>query len=313
METDVSEKVSEFLLAVHDASARLSAEQFQHWTLRQIKRYVDFDFAIWGAGEGHNRNLHTATVLDQTSDLFATWEPVKQEDRFANLVIGNTGHTWTLEDVPDVQSSRAYNEHWRLYRARQMMSTMNIDPDTGLHVFVTLARDSAARAFTEQDTRFKNLITKHLFLAARHNDRFNLARSAPSAALVDRRGLVHAASGDFAALAQSDFGRAHGHRLPAPVTAALWTRGSYLTDTLTLDAEPAGARLLVCASRRSAMPLSERELEVALAYAHGKSYKEVARDLGVSPTTVRCHLSRTYRKLGVGDKGALAVWLSQHY
>ena len=35
--------------------------------------------------------------------------------------------------------------------------------------------------------------------------------------------------------------------------------------------------------------LSRREEEVARAYAAGASYKEIARDLGVSPTTVRSH------------------------
>ncbi|WP_111642144.1 response regulator transcription factor [Marinimicrobium alkaliphilum] len=311
METDISENISEFLLAIHDASARLSAEDFQHWTLKQVRRYIDFDFAIWGAGDRDDRDLHTVTVLDQTSNLFATWEPVKQEDPFADLVLGNAGRTWTLNDVPDIESSRAYNEHWRLYRAQQMMSTMQADPATGLHVFVTLVRDRPEGAFTEAEIRFKNLITKHLLLAAHHNDRFNLERAAASAALVDRRGVVHAASGDFKTLAQQTWGRPYCQRLPARVTAALWSNGCFQAPSLELQAEAAGSRLLVRARERVAMPLSERELEVAWAYARGQSHKEVAKDLGVSPTTIRCHLSRAYRKLGVGDKGALAVWLSQ--
>ncbi|MEO1678694.1 MAG: tetratricopeptide repeat protein [Pseudomonadota bacterium] len=52
--------------------------------------------------------------------------------------------------------------------------------------------------------------------------------------------------------------------------------------------------------------LTTREVEVAKAYAGGGSYKAVARDLGVSPSTIRAHLATIYRKLDVRTKVALA-------
>ncbi|MEM7497978.1 MAG: GAF domain-containing protein [Pseudomonadota bacterium] len=55
--------------------------------------------------------------------------------------------------------------------------------------------------------------------------------------------------------------------------------------------------------------LSKREKEVAAAYAAGGSYKEIARDLSVSPTTVRSHLRTIYVKLGVTSKIELARFL----
>lgn len=48
--------------------------------------------------------------------------------------------------------------------------------------------------------------------------------------------------------------------------------------------------------------LSRREREIAEAYAEGQSYKAIARTLGLSPATVRTHLSTVYRKLGVASK-----------
>lgn len=56
--------------------------------------------------------------------------------------------------------------------------------------------------------------------------------------------------------------------------------------------------------------LSRREREVAAAYATGASYKEIARDLGISPQTVRTYLGIIYRKLGVSTKVALAQALA---
>ena len=54
-----------------------------------------------------------------------------------------------------------------------------------------------------------------------------------------------------------------------------------------------------------AEPLTGRELAVAHAYADGRPVKEVARLLGVSASTVQCHLARVYRKMGVHSKMAL--------
>ncbi len=48
--------------------------------------------------------------------------------------------------------------------------------------------------------------------------------------------------------------------------------------------------------------LSAREGEVARLYVDGLSYKEIARDLEISPATVRTHLNTIYRKLEVSSR-----------
>jgi DNA-binding CsgD family transcriptional regulator len=50
-----------------------------------------------------------------------------------------------------------------------------------------------------------------------------------------------------------------------------------------------------------------------MAFARGSSYKEVARDLGLAPATVRHHLRQVYAKLHIQDKGAIAWMLSQDH
>lgn len=51
--------------------------------------------------------------------------------------------------------------------------------------------------------------------------------------------------------------------------------------------------------------LTEREMAVAQAYADGRSVKEVARLMGLSASTVQCHLAKVYRKMHVHSKIAL--------
>ncbi len=56
--------------------------------------------------------------------------------------------------------------------------------------------------------------------------------------------------------------------------------------------------------------LSDRETEIAQAYVDGQSYKEIARQLGIAPATVRTHLRTIYRKLGVTSRTELAQTLA---
>ena len=73
---------------------------------------------------------------------------------------------------------------------------------------------------------------------------------------------------------------------------------------------PAFAGVGMAEDAQTVETLSKREGEVAAAYANGDSYKEIARDLGISPTTVRSHLRTVYGKLNVTSKIALAQALA---
>lgn len=51
--------------------------------------------------------------------------------------------------------------------------------------------------------------------------------------------------------------------------------------------------------------LSDREIEIAHAYAAGDTYQTIASRFGIAPSTVRTHLATIYRKLEVSSKLAL--------
>jgi DNA-binding NarL/FixJ family response regulator len=53
--------------------------------------------------------------------------------------------------------------------------------------------------------------------------------------------------------------------------------------------------------------LSERELEVLEGIAEGKANKEIARDLGLSPETVKTYVKRVLHKLGVRTRTEAAM------
>ncbi|MDR3097971.1 MAG: helix-turn-helix transcriptional regulator [Paraburkholderia sp.] len=64
---------------------------------------------------------------------------------------------------------------------------------------------------------------------------------------------------------------------------------------------PAGSDPLGC--------LTRREREVVGLVAEGLLDKEIAQRLGISYTTVRTHLDRSFQKLGISNRSRLArLW-----
>jgi DNA-binding CsgD family transcriptional regulator len=66
-------------------------------------------------------------------------------------------------------------------------------------------------------------------------------------------------------------------------------------------------------SCRAAKTLSPREQEVADWVAHGKSNEEIAMILGISGHTVKNHLDKIFRKLGVENRYAAAIATHQYF
>jgi DNA-binding CsgD family transcriptional regulator/HD-like signal output (HDOD) protein len=73
-----------------------------------------------------------------------------------------------------------------------------------------------------------------------------------------------------------------------------------------LSSEPGQRRKLV-----DPCPLSGRELRVLQRLSEGSVYKEIAHELGLSPSTVRSHLNKIYRKLGARDRAQAVLIASR--
>ena len=84
-----------------------------------------------------------------------------------------------------------------------------------------------------------------------------------------------------------------------------------------LDGDAADAVLTAAGHRRSARRvgpagLTAREVEVLGLLARGRSNKEIARLLSISPKTAANHVEHIYAKLAVGSRAAATLYASQH-
>lgn len=70
--------------------------------------------------------------------------------------------------------------------------------------------------------------------------------------------------------------------------------------------------LLPSRTTQAADGLTQRERQVLLLVADGLANKQVARALGISERTVKAHLGRVFRQLGVPDRTSAALWARDH-
>jgi DNA-binding CsgD family transcriptional regulator len=63
----------------------------------------------------------------------------------------------------------------------------------------------------------------------------------------------------------------------------------------------------------AAVRLTEREAEIARRLAHGRTNKQIAAELGISPHTVRDHVSMLLMKTGTPSRVRLAAVLARAF
>ncbi len=77
--------------------------------------------------------------------------------------------------------------------------------------------------------------------------------------------------------------------------------------------DPRVARVLLPGGQaRPEDPLSPRGVEVLRLVAKGLANKQIGRRLGISERTVKAHLGRVFRALGVADRTSAAMWARDH-
>lgn len=87
--------------------------------------------------------------------------------------------------------------------------------------------------------------------------------------------------------------------------------GAFATQDVEAVLAAAGHEPAVAGAVRPA-ELTDRELEVLRLIARGRSNREVAADLVISPSTVGTHVEHIYRKAGVSTRAGAALFAMEH-
>lgn len=295
-------------------------QEFPDEALRLLRRWVGFDGAVLGMGEA-GRDPRTglritqAHVHQRDAGILQAYGAVSGHDPVTDAFLRGLPRPLAVDcqaqyrrpgqPLPEMEAfSRDYGlRHLLLF---------GDSPDAGAPGrWLVLYRADDAR-FKPEDAELLHAAWLHLSRAivlhrAALLDRQDGARARRASALVNCLGGVESADALFVELLRQEWPEGCGRQLPAELLGRL-SQGLAWRGRRIEVAARREQHLLVCTARPvdGLALLTPAEAAVARRFAGGQSHKQIARELGVAPNTVRTQITRLYAKLQVHDKAALA-------
>jgi DNA-binding CsgD family transcriptional regulator len=307
------EAFSTHLLALDRLPPDASPLRLMREGLAGLRAMVPFDAAWWGECSGGIDGLAPRNWLSGriglSADFAREWNRISTVDRFArdsmerlDAVVWQAGYA---DPVPAVE---AFSRRHDLFHVMAITRSL---PGSGLMHFISLYGHQASPPFGAAHRVLFEQFSAHLM--QRWSTRITALvgdagrRSGDAHALVDALGGFVYIDSQLALLLRERYPQWEGEQPPAELSAALRQAGATVKlGALRLATQRCGELLLLqlLPQRRAAL-LPPREMGVALLYADGRSHKQIARETGLSPATVRTYLREAYVRLGVSDKVAL--------
>lgn len=306
---NVLEAFSDTVLELQRLARDRPIEQFHVQALELAKQLIPFDKAWWGRAAMTDGvpEVHSSHLYNLPPEYLTDWHSIRHDDVTVGLTCATPGKTVVIDSTDSTPGLRWLGER---HGFREFICVIHADPRTGLLDHLTLYRAADATPFEARDTLLLDNLMQHLAAAISANQirtlvakRESLTHSRNMAlAVCDARGTLHCAERGFIDLLLGEWPTWSGPRLPAAIT-----RQGYQGNGLVLEASAVGDMLLLTGRTQGPLQkLSARENDVAVRFGDGRTYKEIARDLGLAPNTVRHHIRAIYSKLGIRDKASIA-------
>lgn len=312
------------MIHVYRAAQRLQADAFtkeafgwlaDRMTLDQALTVTSLRGASWV-------DAHFWGIADPRA-LMESHERVRHLDEMSLRMLANP---WVVHhhshDAPDLAGPEhaPFRAHLRRFGARYvLMVAIPNDNDETLTVMMAVRGFGKRAEFDADDVAFFGAVAPHLAEAFAVNRTTWLGTAAgPGQALpvasIDAEGRFIRTMPAFVRLfwpnetpptayLAPEILKQLRRGLPWPLPSGGHTLHAY--------EEEGGGYLLRLRAQSIADRLSVRERQIAGFFARGATYKAIAKELSLSPATVRNHLQNLYGKLGVTQRDELSVLLSQ--
>jgi DNA-binding CsgD family transcriptional regulator len=318
-----TETFGKTLLELYRLARTVPMHQFQRMALDAIGQRFDFDSAWWGMASnvpGQPLEIHASLPYHLPASYPSLWDAIKDDDTIAQAVMGAPGTTSHF-GRKQLYASPGLASLMARFGIHHCLCTVTMLPELNLMCFTSLYRLEGKPAFTENERRYKQLLMPHLTAGLTSNwmlhlERARASRTGPAArtalAVVDRRGMLYVADQGLSELLRREWPNWVGPQLPPVLVDHLRLVTGYRGSRLTVHFHAVGDLWMVdLRPLTDAGRLSPRETEIARQFSEGASYKDIAKTLGIAPSTARHHLREIYRKLDVSDKAELARKLQQ--
>lgn len=309
---------------LYRAAQRLRADAFAKKTFEWLGEQLRTDqvIVVTTLREAAWVDAHFYGVPDPRA-LMESHERVRHLDVKSAQMVASPGVVFRhSSDAPDIAGPRfePFRAHLKRFGARFVLMVAIPNPADEILTVVMAVRIYPKKVdFDERDEAFFTAVAPHVAEAFAVNRTTWLGTAAgPAQALpvasIDAEGRFIRTMPAFVRLFWPEEPPATAYLAPEVLKQLEKGKPWPLPDgqhTLHAYREEGGGFLLRIRGTSAADRLSVRERQIASAFARGASYKAIAKELTLSPATVRNHLQNLYAKLGVTERDELSALLSQ--
>jgi len=301
------ETFSAFVFEVYERSQTEDAMSLLKWSMETLGDTVGCD-ANWGGwAEITEREIGVFASVSRNlpDDYYRFWTEIKHEDLLARDVIstGSEVATYNRQGSRHTDGMVALSDRYHLDK----LSVIVVDfKNSATPLFMSAYRSGRdAKALSSGETQYLRAALDHVRFAI---ERDALSKRGGHDLLVNDAGQVLAASPEALRTLREVWRGWKGDRLPQPF-ASLRSGGAQAGIRFERFEAPrfSGPPVFYLRVRGNdpCSNLTHRERQIVDHIANGLTHKEIARELGISPATVRNHTQAVLTKLGARNKAAL--------
>ena len=308
-----AKQINQLILGLYRASHEVPYRRFQEHALGLTKTAIPYDSAWWGLAAANPEQILQLHLHNCDQSLVDDYPPYMAQDFFRASLIANPGVTINMSDLTSREAfvqTEFYQAVGRRYKIEWSLGTLLIEPVSSLFEFITLWRHDGDKPFSEDERRLKERLMPHLAEAHRNARLHHMLGGGMAQgtawALADERGYLREVSQAFITRIRREWPAWQGSRLPDLMAECVIRCVSFTGHDLVVEVtRREGFRFLEARTLSALERLAPREKEVTERYARGMTHGEIAMELSLSPATVRNHIARCFKKLGVNNKTEL--------
>ena len=310
---------SNFVKEVNARAQECDPTELADWAVRHLSREVGFECAWygWAQIDRSGVRIHANTTLDLPETYYPFWTSMAEQDLLAARLLDDPAVV-AIYDRRDGEQNDGMTTLADRYGLEKMATVMNHREGRLASFYLSSYRHgSRARAFGPDEQEYLQCAVEQLGIAMRLG-RIG-GRPAPGDAsisiLVNESGIgilglrhLREHLGDF-------WPEWKGDLLPEKLRGLLAVpghhyfpdRGVVVSCEAARDCKAMGLRRLTIRRMSPIDLLTAREREISGLLAKGLSHKDVARQLGIAPSTVRNQIRSVYLKTGISSRAELAT------
>ena len=300
--------VQELISRLYRSTQHIDISHFREWALSELQSYVSFDAAIWSTGHLSTRTFHTHTTLGLPKHFPNLLIENIEINPITKKLFNRAGHAVDMADVisdEDFYCSQIYKHVFEPNNIQRILSSIHICKKTGIYTLLSIYRFDKTCRFNAKEKIDHQTILYHLVEAASHACLLSMKTdSEPHTfhAICDSKGIYHEAESEFIERIEHLQQGKNLNTYPFDTE-----QNELLVDDVLIHSEKLGD--LYRLSLRECSPidrLTAREQQVVEGVTQGLSFKQIAKRLELSPSTISNHLYRIYQKLNINNRSELA-------